>query len=477
MYFAKHKVVKVLLGFILFFFLLEFSFRIALFTSGWIKYDSSPNTYSLMMLGGSTSVGEPFHDKISIPKLVQFGLDSLIQDKEIEIYNLAGQGQPIQFAFWQFREASMHVKPGTLLLYSGINDTYHEEGESKNFTFWRLIQHSWVVAKMDQIIHPFNSSRDKFEYYYRALVSTAKEKGWIVICSTLVGNYSAFDPNLFDHEFETSGELATWRMILENDTMCLQARRYYEKSSFKHLPISNYYLAQAYQQMEQLDSAKFFFKKAVNEDASIRPSDYKNQLIIDICLDFDVPCVHAADTFVSRSSQVLPGYDLFMDAHHPNVEGYIILSNLFMRSLEKSLNLSPHPNMELPDVSKAFDLNESFFGNVYFESAQWHFIEASFTLARKERLKTALNYLEMAKVHIEENDEVLFWENIALLLQKDFVQWEKHFISNRNTINFEQNENIWKLNSFESILSDLERAGQEGLVPSELVDEFKEMCK
>ena len=83
---------KILLATLFFLLLLELSYRAAEHIMVKLNTKDSQNSqYPICMIGGSTSVGEPFQDKISIPKLVSYALNGKIKEREISIHNLASQ--------------------------------------------------------------------------------------------------------------------------------------------------------------------------------------------------------------------------------------------------------------------------------------------------------------------------------------------------------------------------------------------------
>lgn len=436
----------------------EFSFRAYLSLKSIATYKNSDKNYNLCMVGGSTSKGIPFNEKISIPKLVSYTFKDTLDGKKINIYNISEAGMPISKAYWDTRELTLGIKKGTMLLYTGINDTYNNNEDDTNFFLLKLLHKSWVLSKIYYLYNPWQGSKDHYEFYYEEILKILNAKKWTVISSTLVGNYSDFAPNIHNVDFIES---KLFNNIHQNIPVKypieVDSINRFNENAYLFYKTGKYYLKE-----NNIDSANRYFMFAVDVDYSIRPSSYKNKFIKDISKQYNIVCVDANHLFYTTSGGVLPGYNLFMDAHHPTLKGYALIAELFVGALKETHQIDEKKSIKLNAIENAFNLTPEFYANAYLETAIWHILESFYTLSYHDRLQKAGEFLHKADSQIFDKARYYYWNCLLLLLEEDYEKWSYFYTKYKEEINFSYP--IKHVQNFERIEEKL----NQGIIKSEI---------
>jgi len=85
----------------------------------------SDKTFNIYYFGGSTMVGEPYTDLVSIPKLVSYMLDFKVLNKDIRYINMAEGGKDFQYTLDKLKFVLKHKNifyPSLCVIYSGHNE-------------------------------------------------------------------------------------------------------------------------------------------------------------------------------------------------------------------------------------------------------------------------------------------------------------------------------------------------------------------
>lgn len=453
-------ILKFILALIILALCIELIYRGALYSKSFFTYHGYEYDFNLCMVGGSTSLGVPFNKKVSIPRLVSFAFNDSINGHEIAIHNLSKAGMPISTAFWKTRDLVLGIDSGTMLLYVGINDPYLNENNNNSFWF-KLMHKSWVVSKINYLLNPWNSSKQHYEFYYEEIIKMLQNKGWTIVNSTLVGNFSEFAPNVNDKNFY---ELDEFDFLIDKE-LNLSKPVFNSKNPFAY-----YKKGAAYLKQNNTDSINKYFQLAVDLDYSIRPSTFKNEFIMDIAKKYKIQTIDPYSLFLKKSNNILPGYNLFMDAHHPNLEGYILISQLFVEKIETIYNIKKTNYLDVEKVEKVFQLDTKFYDEANLNTAAWHISESFYSLYYEDRIEKARQYLNKIQNNNLLAKESSYWNCILLLLEEDFTMWESIYKTNMNQMDYSYP--IKSVPYFDRLIKKINLGCQKGLIKENLANKF-----
>jgi len=405
------------------------------------------DSFFIYVIGESTSYGEPFALKISFPKILSYMFDDKIGGKKVKIINLSKAGSFVEDQYWAlFRE--LLIRPsssGILLIYAGINESVGiSTVPDPTFKRWRLMQNSLILSRLQYLLGSrlhtkflnsflgLENSLPKFEYRLGKIISLAKENGLNVIISTLVGNISQFSPQQFNPQESDiyqpknlqAKELFNSGMNLENSGKLEEAIGIYKDilERFNINPSHIFYrLGKCYEKLQVYDEAKNYYWKAVDigQGETARPNHFQNSIIKNLSEQFDIGLVDSLEIFEGRSPHGLLGYNLIIDAHHLNLDGYILLAKGFAEQLEKiSGEEVKRRDVAKEEILKHFDFSQADILQVYISRAEWMCLESLTVYDKDEILKRAEYYLEKAE-KIEEIPDIYFWYFFVSVLKKD----------------------------------------------------------
>ena len=468
-------------------FFVEFSLRAGAFIWKNIYRFNHRNDkdFYIYVIGESTSWGVPFGNKISFPKIVSYMFDNKIHNKYIKIINLAIGGRNIEYEYWKlFNE--LLIRPnsdGILLIYAGINDAVGINSKpDPTFGRWRFMQTSIILSKLQYLLEGmicdneggtsnnflFNffglkNSLGKYEYRLRKIITLTKSYNLKVVISTLVGNIAQFNPQdnsvctsegalkLFNlaRSFEDQGEFKTAMGIYENIV---------EKFNTRPLQIYHH-LGKCYEGLQIYDKAREYYWKAIDAGDPARPNHWRNKAIIDLAKEYNIGLVDALKIFEDNSPYGLIGYNLFVDAHHPNLEGYILLGSGFTKEMEKLLGEKAERQIVTgEEILNHFDFKAADFFEVYMWGVWWLCLESVPVCDREERLKIAEYYLKKAE-EIKITPEIYFWYFILASLRNDkekTLYWlEKGKLLTENRVVFYGRREMFKMFKRFGILEDV----------------------
>lgn len=405
------------------------------------------DSFYIYVVGGSTAYGEPYDSKISFSKIVSYMFDGTIRGKKIEIINLAEPGHNVEYAYWKlFRElfARPH-RDGLLLIYAGINDPV-SRGADPSFWRWKLMQRSIVLSKLQYVLEGrlpgslfegrqtdynalsrffgLNNSLQKYEYRLRKLIALAKSYGQDIVISTLVGNISQFDPE--DRSIYEAGEaLALFNEATERESSgdFAAAIEIYERilgTMDVNLAHVYYHLGKCYRAVGMQDQAKEYFWKAVDVGDPRRPNRWQNEVIRRLAREYDIELSDSSSIFEEDSPDEIPGDNLFVDAHHPNLRGYILMARGFAREMEKVTGERiARPDVTPEEIMEHFGFGDKDLFGVFIDRSGWFIGHATLVHDKEERLRKAEYFLQRAEEFDRDNTNIYFFHFFIALLRED----------------------------------------------------------
>ena len=443
------------------------------------------NHFYIYVIGGSTSYGEPYQPKITFPKIISYMFGGKIHGKEIVIINLAEPGRDIQYGFLALYKEwfARPRRDAVLLVYAGINDPV-TKADDPTFGRWRLMQKSLSLTKLQSVlegmvsgslfegtqpgsgllyrIFGLNNSLQKYAHRLRGVITLAKSYEIPTVLSTLVSNIAQFDPE-DSTIYESPETLALFVSAkdLEQSGKYAEALEVLQSIAAKPLPSPAhvyYHMGKCYQGLGRYDQAREYYWKAMDVGDQRRTNRWQNEVIRRLASEYGVDLLDAAALFEAHARHGLPGYDLFMDAHHPNLEGYILLAQGFARELEKMLNEKiVHPVVTPEMLETQFDFGEEDLYSVYTSQVGWLIGHATLVRDREERLKAAEDFLRKAEEIHRETPDIYFFHFFIEVLKEDreeAMRWlEKGDLLGKNKSVFWDNRWMFKvLNLSETVL-------------------------
>ncbi|MFC2092058.1 hypothetical protein ACFLTD_04725 [Elusimicrobiota bacterium] len=415
--------------------------------------------YHIYMVGGSTSFGEPFGPKISVPKIVSYKFNEKIGDKEIKIVNLAWRGRELEHGYWRLF-GSLYKNPGrngVLFIYAGINDNVWKGQKDQATFFWRMIQRSVVLSKLTYLLRAgkrdLKNSPERYIYRMNKTIRLAKYYGLEVAVSTLVGNITEYGP-----DGNIGGSTDTYELY--NKGRNLEAARKYPdaidvfgkllEKRFVNLKCLYYHLGRCHRGLGEYDTAREYFWKVVDLGGEIRPNRFQNGLIRELASANQIELVDSIRNFEQASENAMLGYDLFYDAHHPNLKGYLILAEGFADALSRLTKQEvKRPVVNESDLTGEFGFADSDYFNVYISRVLWLCANMTRAAEKSERIERARYYLEKAN-KINSGDSRIYLSEFLLAVMdydvKTALNWiEEGELLTRNREVFEGRKWLLKL--------------------------------
>ena len=362
-----------------------------------------PASFPVYVVGESTAYGEPFDPKVSFPAILSLMFGGRLRGKPLEIVNLARTGSNTEEQYWLLlRELALRPRrEGVVLVYVGINET---NPERPFFRGMLLADRSLLISRILYLRHERRGDKPGLDYEHRLakLLALARGVGYPVVISTLVGNVRDFQPDI-SHEFlqdplraaayeRASREERRGRWRAAADHYALLAAGHDFNAGLIHGE------ARCRLRLGQIAEARELFHKAVDQGGSKRPTSEQDQAIRRLARSTGAALADSRALFEAAAAHGLPGYDLFMDAHHPNLRGYLLLAESFARQIARVLDV-PVLRGELSeaDVRRELGFSERWQRDVYATRFIWFCGEASYRADPAEALRMAQRYLELAE--------------------------------------------------------------------------------
>jgi len=383
---------------------LEAGLRVGGALWAWFQRWGQPaSSFPVYVVGESTAYGEPFAPKISFPMIVSLMLGGTVRGKPIRIINLSKPGSNTGEQYGRlFRELFLRPpREGVVLIYVGINEDWPEV---QSRCWDRLASRSIVLSRLAALLEAPGRPVISLDYEQRLarLIALARSHGLPVVVSTLVGNVREFAPAvswrlLLDRELARSLELARRE---ERAGRWRAAARIYEgmRRGEDTDPGVLHRLAYCQFKLGRYGLAGKLYREAIDRGGTKRPLTGQNEAIRRLAAQRGVALSDAQALFSSAAPHGLPGYELFMDAHHPNLRGYLLLARGFADQAARLLGAA----VVRPDLSQAQLEAESAFSQadqqaVYASRFIWFCGEAYERAGRDETLAMAARYLDLVE--------------------------------------------------------------------------------
>ncbi|MBI5240141.1 MAG: hypothetical protein HY926_06690 [Elusimicrobia bacterium] len=364
---------------------------------------SRPGSFAVYVLGESTAYGEPFAPRISFPRILELMFRERLRGRRLEVVTLARPGSDTEAQYWLLlRELALRPRrDGVILVYAGINESYPEEPPSRAD---RLADRSLLLSRLLALRRGRGGPGLGLDYEHRLarVLRLARGCGVPVVLSTLAGNLRDFQPDVSRGLLGDPARAARFERALRCEARGLwrQAAALYEGLDLDvgRDPGLMHRRARCLLELGQVEPARELFQRAADEGGTKRPTTCQDQAIRRLAARFGTGLADTRAAFAAAAPQGLPGYDLFFDAHHPNLRGYLVLAESFARELGRVLG----EPVARPDLSEAEVRTETGFsgrelGGIYGSRFLWFCGEAYHRVDPRHPLRMARRYLELAE--------------------------------------------------------------------------------
>jgi len=439
-------------------------------------YRISDKAFNIYYFGGSTMFGEPYFDTLSIPKLVSYMLDYRVQDKDIRYINMAERGRDFQYALQRLKlvlKKKDITHPSLCVIYSGHNEflKYHDGYGFGNSSIKHnkikgcVLGHSYLIKMIMNKIMPksYNLEIDERNFFdhlpygisekkevidkYRSEIIEAIELlyKYNVPCviSTVAGNYADWEPNRsvfcgndadkieFRQLMDSGNKAQVKEIYVEAITYYLKALSLCDSFAETH-----YQLGKCYEMLGDYGKAWQEYQKAVNYDGMpLRATEEQNNFIKAIPEDNVMFTVDAVKCLRENAEHRLIGFNLMIDGHHPNLKGYILISQLIAEKIEKIFHETKQIRaLSEEDAEDKFSINQSKVFEIYISRGRWLTRIATWRYAPLERLERAELYFFRAMTIDGSRYEPYLGLSMCSFLRKNTFQAEK-YLSQARAIN------------------------------------------
>ncbi|MCX5668009.1 MAG: tetratricopeptide repeat protein [Candidatus Omnitrophica bacterium] len=444
----------------------------------------SDKTFNIYYFGGSTMVGEPYNDSLSIPKLVSYMLDHKVLDKDIRHINTAACGQDFQDALEKLRSVLKKKDiyyPSLCVIYSGHNEflRYHEVYGfaslrcNYNYAIELITKYSFLATAIVNRLIPkrYRLEIDERKFFDHPPYAISDNRGTIdrygaeiaeaikllrkynvpCIISTVAGNYSAFEPNRSVFRGNDKDKIEFKRLMDSGNKaqlrgMFAEAITYYLKalSLCDSFAETHYRLGKCYKMLGDHEKAWQEYQKAIDDDGMpVRATGAQNNFIKAIPEDNVIFTVDAVKYLRENAKDGIIGLNLMIDDAHPNLNGYILISQLIAEKIKqifnetrqiRSLSEDEAKDKFSIDRAKMFEVHISR-GRLFAKLSTWRYDPA-------ERLDMAESHFSRAMAIDSSLYDPYFGLAICSFLRKNTSQAEKYLSQARAIGPEEVNENL-----------------------------------
>jgi tetratricopeptide (TPR) repeat protein len=368
-------------------------------------YRSRPGPAALpvYVVGESTAYGEPFAPKISFPKILSLMFAGSLRGRPLEIVNLAKPGSDTESQYWLLlRELALRPRrDGLLLVYAGINETYVDTPPGLAM---RWAYKSLLLSRLFYLWREHRGGQAGLDYEHRLarILALARRAGYPAVVSTLTGNLRDFQPDLAQEIVQDPVRNAAYQEALRDESLgrWQQAAELYRRlaTGRGRYPGMIHARARCLLRLGQAQTAKKLFQQAADLGGSKRPTSEQDQAIRRQALLAGAALADTRALFEASAEQGVPGYDLFMDAHHPNLRGYLLLAESFARPVSIAMGTPVRrERISEAELRRETGFSQSDQRSVYSSRFLWFCGEAYHRVDPSDALRSARRYLDLAE--------------------------------------------------------------------------------
>ncbi|MHA1285696.1 MAG: hypothetical protein ACTSQP_24610 [Promethearchaeota archaeon] len=173
--------------------IIEFFIRLSGFIYKNLNYVTNRNKmYPIYIIGGSTSQGEPYEQRCSILKIINYIFKGKIINKPIKIVNLALGGENLEWSYWKLYKNLFFYPPkeGLLIIYSGVNDHLGIDFKPQlKDKIQKFLQNFVLISKIMYLLNPVGCNSLEYENLLNKVIKLARSYKLHVIICAISGNW------------------------------------------------------------------------------------------------------------------------------------------------------------------------------------------------------------------------------------------------------------------------------------------------
>lgn len=399
-------------------------------------------TFNIYFLGESTMWGVPYGPEMSIPNMVEYRLGPTLNSRPVRVINFASAAKDVAYIRYLFDSLIREKKvfhPSLIVIYSGHNEflKFHPtEPDYQNPWLQWLTHHSEIARQLltvicrskgeileldqrkflDQGIFPFdqNGYRKVVNHYGKHVLhmtKLAEENEIPTFISTLASNSATWEPNrsifcnsaLAKSQKNRFVELFQQGLAAErqqNDRAALEA---YEQNLAICDSFSEVYFRKGVvnRNLKNYVQAREDFQKAIDYDGMpIRALSSQNHFILSLERFDHVYVVNSLAYLRKAFPDGLVDDRLIIDGIHPNLEGYLLISEAIAKKIHAVFSNEQNQNGLRPLNSKSakeiFGLDQLKLFEVSYSTGRWISRLATWRYDPTHRLNVAESFFQEA---------------------------------------------------------------------------------
>ncbi len=406
---------------------------------------SPPGEYRIVVLGGSSALGEPYRPWLSVGQIVAWKLQQAVPARKFVCEILAWLGDSLEKQ--HLKLAGLRQRPDAVIIYSGHNEFAARFGEERdaglaeepsgwlmrplyeaaaNSPFRRLCREIVNRNRIDApplsgrhhlidppVCSPSESDEIVTDFSRRleAIVSYCDQIGALPILIVPPANEARYEPSrstlpssvLAAERERLVREFATARAGESRDPETSTAR--YESILARHpgFAEAHFRLAGLLERQGRFDEAASHYLTALDQDGlPIRcPAPFRAAYA-------DVASRHPRSILIDGSRELravspngLLGDEMIQDTHHPTLRGYVTLAGAVLRELARRRTFDLLSTIELPldcgECADQFGMGADAWATVCDRTSEHYRRVAGYRYDPAERLDKSRRYAEAAR--------------------------------------------------------------------------------
>jgi len=406
---------------------------------------SPPGEYRIVVLGGSSALGEPYRPWLSVGQIVAWKLQQAMPDRRFVCEILAWLGDTLEKQ--QHKLAGLRQKPSAVIIYSGHNEfaarfgEEHDGGVDEGPSGWLMRRLDAAAANLPfrrlarEIINrnridapplsgrhhlvdpptcsPLESAEIVADFSKRleAIVSYCEDLGALPILIVPPANEARFEPSRSTLPFSVPGDERE-RLVREFEAARGDESRHPDTSAARYEAIlsrhpgfaeAHFRLAWLRERQGRFDEAANHYLRALDEDglpircpAPLRAayanvaSRHPRSILIDGTRELS-----------AASPNGLIGDEMIQDTHHPTFRGNVALAGAVLRELARRRTFDRLAMIPLPldgeECARQLGIGAEAWATVCDRTSEHYRRVGGYRYDPADRLDKSRRYAEAAK--------------------------------------------------------------------------------
>ncbi len=316
------------------------------------------NCYRIFVLGGSTAAGYPYSENLMFSRILHYRISEVFPEKHIEVVNTATAAIN-SYTLLDFMDEILENQPDAILIYAGHNEFYGALGVASTESLGKF---SWVVKLYLKLkeYRTFLLLRDIItkvqKWIGKIFYGESREDPSATLMERLVAEQKiAYGSSIYElgkNQFKNNlndilkkATKADVKVLVSELVSNIKDQKPFESLATTELPPADevYETAQLLQKKHQYDEAYEKYYLAKDLDAlRFRASEEFNDIIREVCSQYNVPIIPLKSIFEDASPNRLIGNNLMLEHLHPNIEGGFLLADAFFDAMRENQFISAH---------------------------------------------------------------------------------------------------------------------------------------